>query len=171
MEILTIKITETDSQGIERQSLVPIDQAGFRQFSRLPTHQPIKIQTKVRRNNRTNSHLWAVCSYVVENLPERYWYEENGDKHPAFPSTEVLHEWLKVKVGFGHVMPVNITDREGETMIIPRRSNFFALEDENEYQEKFYRPSMELLARIMDMAESELTEQSIAWSKGSKTKS
>lgn len=108
---------------------------------------------------------------MVENLPERYWYEENGDKHPAFPSTEVLHEWLKVKVGFGHVMPVNITDREGETMIIPRRSNFFALEDENEYQEKFYRPSMELLARIMDMAESELTEQSIAWSKGSKTKS
>jgi hypothetical protein len=159
MKFYALKRILPNEDGSKDISFIPAfkqDIVNAQNNKKMPPNTMIEFNVKVDRNPESNGKLWSLCSFVVENLPERYWH----DGKPEFPSKELLYEWLKIEVGFCDVIFHN-----GSTVKIPKETKFDKLEDENDYLEKFHNPAVEYLALMMDMSISDLYISSQEWRK------
>ncbi len=148
--------------GQEDISFVPCWPIDIKRSEKIPPNKPFAVETKVQRDAKANSKLWALLNYFFANLPERYYYKEepSGDMVPKFASPDELYEWLKLRVGY-----CNVYELDGIVYKVPKKSSFDQEKDELNYQEKFQKPAIRELARMSDMEIYDLTQASISWRK------
>jgi len=149
-----------DLNGQQDISFVPCWPIDIKRSEKIPLNKPFAVETKVQRDYKANSKLWALCSYFVANLPERYFTNIYNDLNPMFPTAQGLYEWLKIRVGY-----CDVYEMEGVVYKVPKSSSFSTEKDELNYLEKFNKPAIRELARMSDMEIYDLTQASIQWRK------
>jgi len=151
-----------DLHGQQDISFVPCWPIDIKRSEKIQLNKPFAVETKVQRDDKSNSKLWSLVNFVIANLPERFYHkdEESGDMVPAFASPDELYEWLKLRVGY-----CKVYELEGVVYKTPLKTSFAHEKDELNYLEKFNKPSIRELARMMDMEIYDLHQASIQWKK------
>jgi hypothetical protein len=142
-----------DTKIPEGIRVVPVFEEDYKYLKKLPRGEAVVFTAAYNRRGLTNAKLWALMTFTLANLPERF-DDELGGK-----TVEHLYVWLKYKVGF--TVKVQVDGKIHETA---RSGSFDECPDEREYMDALHDPALAAMAWLMGYATvQEFEEASKAW--------
>lgn len=143
MKILAV-IKRIEAEDIGKKVAMPVYEQGQEKMNKKPEGEAFIMEIRKDRNPKFHRKFMAIIRMVLANCPpEKNWHTVD----------QVLNA-LKVSLGYYDIE----VDMKGRKFPAPRSINFETM-DNDEFDEKIYKPGLPLLAEILGCTAEELDDQ------------